>query len=228
MNIKSRNTETGRFDIVASAERLAAHGLAIGRVAAAGAYVDLVATGHYPSTAVFGVAAGVMASDFADGGLARHAAWRLKSTTTRFGKWIDHLTDKLFAHAAILSIGASELITGNTFLEKLQGAVMLALDAPIAARDYITTNDRYYADKQGYDIASQNQGKVKAAIGMGTILLASFPITNEPPVEMAVMGGMVAFAYTSIISGISLHESFRNAELNAVLQNSPDPIVGPL
>ena len=223
MLLRSRNKNTGNFDLIASAERTAAHTLALGRVAMAGIFVDqVVQNSPYQSWALAATAGAVTVADFIDGRLARHAAKRLDGDTTRFGKWLDQLTDKIFAHAAIISMGMSEIAQGNIGLHKPYGVYIIGMDSYILARDILVTSERYIADKKGIDVASKNRGKWKAAIGMATIGVAASPIATNTPVEVAVAGGMTAFMYTSIRSGFELHKSYKNSEFTNIAPTTPN------
>jgi phosphatidylglycerophosphate synthase len=212
MVIKSRNKETGRFDTIASSERITAHALALGRIGAAAEFANLVwEHSPYQSVGLLALSGAVMASDYADGSLARHAAKRLKSATTRVGKWIDQMTDKVFAHVAVGAIGMQELVNGPNAMHKTYGALLLLADTPVVLRDTYTTVERYYAEKRGLDIAALPSGKIKAAIGMGTIAVAASPLAKFTPTKVAVIAGMGAYAYQSVTSGLDRHRSYKAA-----------------
>ena len=204
--VKSRNTETGKFDLIAFGQRNTANAMSLSRVVVGTGIAEYVVTHpDYRSAAlaaITGSVAGV--TDASDGHLARNAARRLNAGTTRIGQWIDQLCDKYFGHAVLGSIALAEISSGN----RVYGAAILAAEVPIAARDAYATYQRARAPYEA-EIKARKAGKIKAAIGMATMTVAASPIAESSWGEAAVAGGMGVFAVTSITSGIELVRSMR-------------------
>jgi len=215
---RSINVETGEHDKIAAIQRMAANTLSLGR-AAAGAMLGIYAVSNedYHSPRLAATVGVIAATDMVDGRLARRAVERLKPksedfvpsfglphrpSTTRFGKWVDQMSDKFFTHALFLGFGLSEVINGNTF-EKAYGTALLVADSYMIWRDKKATEVRFGLEEQNKEVKSRLPGKIKAALGMATLTLAASTLAEQGEWKAAVVAGAIG---TVAMASYSLHD----------------------
>jgi len=163
----------------------------------------------WPSIATTGFAA----TDWADGYVARQATKR-DGQQSRFGKWIDQLTDKAFVTSVIAGVACANFAHDRV----LEGTVIAASGAVIAARDAWVTWRRIKAEQANVTVntGAQWPGKVKTAVQLAALTVTASPLMESPPVNMAATSVLAGSAVLAVTSGVSLVRS-----LDQQLQQNP-------
>lgn len=116
-------------------------------------------------------------TDKIDGNKARESASLLQKPTTPAGGELDHIADKFFAYGVLGGIVMNELKN-----RELKQAMLIGIIGTTwAVRDVEMAKTRKIATQQGLDTKAQTLSKIKTAVTLSTLVLATSPISKTKP-----------------------------------------------